>query len=299
MAESEAIALFLHATRSGLFTMDWHLVCASCGHLVESLRSMGNLHSHYSCDWCFAENEATLDDLIHVTFTVSPEIRRLAFHEPDTLPIEDFYFKYRMAKDIRPLPQPLDPTLQIAQGTRPLPPPAETTFADVVLSWTKLLTYLKPGEMQTIELDAPSGSFYRISDLLNNTVCVLMLGPALSKQIQHVQVALIDHKLRFVDKDLLPARLEAPPFQFNIEQVFNLPAGKIVFELENRNSEKSSVWIILAPQNFHPPRLEFEAFLSGKRLLTDPTFRELFGDEALDESQNIGMQSTLLEKLKR
>ena len=112
-----------------------------------------------------------------------------------------------------------------------MPPPAETTFADVVLSWTKLLTYLKPGEMQTIELDAPSGSFYRISDLLNNTVCVLMLGPALSKQIQHVQVALIDHKLRFVGKDLLPARLEAPPFQFNIEQVFNLPAGKIVFEL--------------------------------------------------------------------
>ena len=65
MAESEAIALFLHATRSGLFTMDWHLVCASCGHLVESLRSMGNLHSHYNCDMCFAENEATLDDSIH------------------------------------------------------------------------------------------------------------------------------------------------------------------------------------------------------------------------------------------
>jgi class 3 adenylate cyclase len=291
MAESEAIALFLHATRSGLFTMDWHLVCGSCGHLVESLRSMGNLHSHYTCDWCFAENEATLDDLIHVTFTVSPEIRRLAFHEPDTLPIEDFYFKYRMAKDIRPLPQPLDPTLQIAQGTRPLPPPAETTLADVVLSRTKLLTYLKPGEMQTIELDAPIGSFYRISDLLNNTVCVLMLGPALSEQIQHVQVALIDHKLRFVDKDLLPARFEAPTFQFNFEQVFNLPAGKIVFELENRTSERSSVWIVLAPQNLHPPRLEFEAFLSGKRLLTDPTFRELFGDEALDESQNIGIKN--------
>ena len=291
MAESEAIALFLHATRSGLFTMEWHLVCASCGHLVESLRSMGNLHSHYKCDLCFAENEATLDDFIHVTFTVSPVIRRLAFHEPNTLPIEDFYFKYRMAKGIRPLPQPLDPTLQIAKGTRPLPPPAETTLADVVLSRTKLLTYLKPGEMQTIELDAPIGSFYRISDLLNNTVCVLTLGPELSEQIQHVQVALIDHKLRFVDKDLLPARLETPTFHFNIEQVCNLPAGKIVFELENRTSERSSVWIILAPQNFHPPRLEFEAFLSGKRLLTDPTFRELFGDEALDESQNIGIKN--------
>jgi hypothetical protein len=62
MAESEAIALFLHATRSGLFTMEWQLVCSGCGHLVESLRSVGNLHSHYGCAWCFTENEASLDD---------------------------------------------------------------------------------------------------------------------------------------------------------------------------------------------------------------------------------------------
>jgi len=289
MAESEAIALFLHATRSGLFTMEWHLVCASCGHLVESLRSMGNLHSHYNCDMCFAENEATLDDFIHVTFTVSPEIRRLVFHEPETLPIEDFYFKYRMAKGIRPLPLPGEPTFQMTKGTRPVP--AEPTFADVVLSWTKLLTYLKPGERQTIEVDAPIGSLYRISDLLNNTVCVVMLGPALSEQIQHVQIALIDHKLRIIDKDVQPAKFETPTFHYNIEQVCTLPGGKIVFELENRTAEMSSVWMILAPQNVHPPRLEFEAFLSGKRLLTNPTFRDLFGDEVLDESQNISIKN--------
>src|SRR5215469_1075154 len=272
MAESEAIALFLHATRSGLFTMEWHLVCTSCGHLVESLRGMGNLHSHYNCDMCFAENEATLDDFIHVTFTVSPEIRRLVFHEPETLPIEDFYFKYRMAKGVRPLPLPGEPAL-----------------VDVLLSWTKLLTYLKPGEKQTIELDAPIGSFYRISDLLNNTVCVVMLGPALSEQKQHVQVALTGQKLRIVDMEVLPAK--PPTFDYNIEEVCTLPGGKIVFELENRTSERSSVWITLFSQDFHPPLLEFEEFLSGKRLLTDPTFRDLFGDEALDEAQSISIKN--------
>ena len=190
---------------------------------------MANLHSHYACDLCFAENEATLDDSIHVTFTVSPEIRRIAFHEPDALPIEDFYFKYRMAK-----------------GIRPLPLPAEPTVVDVLLSLTKLLTYLKPGERQTIELDAPIGSLYRISDLLNNTVCVVMLGPALSEQKQHVQVALTGQKLRIVDMEVLPAK--PPTFDYNIEQVCTLPGGKIVFELENRTSERSSVWMILGPQ---------------------------------------------------
>ena len=274
MAESEAIALFLHATRAGVFIMEWHLVCASCGHLVESLRSMGNLHSHYDCDMCFAENEATLDDCVHVTFTVSPEIRTLAFHEPDTLPIADLYFKHRLAKGIRRLQQPGEPTL-----------------VEFKLSLTKLLTYLEPGESQAIELDAPIGSFFRICDLLNNTVCVVTLGPELSEQKQHVQVALIDHKLRVVDKDVVPAKLETPTFRYNIEQLCNLPGGKIVFELENRTSKRSSVWIILAPQDISPPRLEFEEFLSGKRLLTDPTFRELFGDEALNEAENIGIKN--------
>jgi class 3 adenylate cyclase len=274
MAESEAIALFLHATRSSLFTMEWQLVCAGCGHLVESLRSVGNLHSHYGCNLCFSENEATLDDFIHVTFTVSPEIRRLAFHEPETLPIEDFYFKYRMSKGIRPLPLPGEPTLN-----------------DILLSFTKLLTYLKAGERQTIEVDAPIGSFYRISDLLNNTVCVVNLGPALDEHIQQVQVALIDHKLRIADKEVLPVKLETPTAHFNYEQGCTLPGGKIVFELENRTSERSSVWIILLPQDLHPPRLEFEAFLSGKRLLTDSVFRDLFGDETLGESQNISVKN--------
>ena len=274
MAESEAIALFLHATRSGLFTMEWQLVCAGCGHLVESLRSVGNLHSHYGCNLCFSENEATLDDLIHVTFTVSPEIRRLAFHDPDTLPIEDFYFKYRMSKGIRPLPWPGEPTLN-----------------DILLSLTKLLTYLNAGEKRTIEVDAPIGSFFRISDLLNNTVCVANLGPGLSEHTQRVQVALIDDKLRIVDKEVLPTKLETPTFRYNYEQSFTMPGGKIVFELENRTSKRSSVWIILLPKDVIPPRLEFETFLSGKRLLTDSVFRDLFGDETLAESQNIGVKN--------
>ena len=66
-----------------------------------------------------------------------------------------------------------------------------------------------------------------------------------------------------------------------------------MFELENRTSERSSVWIILLPQDLQPPRLEFETFLSGKRLLTDSVFRDLFGDEALGESQNIRSRISL------
>jgi len=113
----------------------------------------------------------------------------------------------------------------------------------------------------------------------------------LSEHIQPVQVALVDRKLRILDKEVLPAKLETPTFHYNYEQGCTLPGGKIVFEVENRTSERSSVWIILLPQDLHAPRLEFEAFLSAKRLLTDSVFRDLFGDEALDESQNISVKN--------
>src|SRR5262245_40276454 len=35
LSEVEAIDLFLHATKVGLFEMEWHLLCPSCGHIVE------------------------------------------------------------------------------------------------------------------------------------------------------------------------------------------------------------------------------------------------------------------------
>jgi hypothetical protein len=122
----------------------------------------------------------------------------------------------------------------MSKGIRPLPLPGKPTLNDILLSFTKLLTYLKPGERQTIELDAPIGSFYRISDLLNNTVCVVNLGPVLDEHIQQVQVALIDHQLRIAEKEVLPVKLETPTAHFNYQQCCTLPGGMIVYEAHGR-----------------------------------------------------------------
>src|SRR5436853_7078249 len=44
MAETEAVDLFLQASKVGLFEMDWHIVCPHCGFIVDSLHSMSQLH---------------------------------------------------------------------------------------------------------------------------------------------------------------------------------------------------------------------------------------------------------------
>src|SRR5205085_656979 len=96
MAENEAIDLFLYASKNGLFEVEWHLVCAACGHIVESLRSMTHLHADFTCQVCSAEINASLDDFIQVSFTISPQVRDIAYHHPELLTMEDLYFKYHL-----------------------------------------------------------------------------------------------------------------------------------------------------------------------------------------------------------
>src|SRR5262249_50808141 len=45
----------------------------------------------YHCAFCNVDNEPTLDDMVEVSFTVNPRVRRIAAHNPDELPIWEYY----------------------------------------------------------------------------------------------------------------------------------------------------------------------------------------------------------------
>ena len=45
---------------------------------------------HYYCSLCASDYEPTLDELVEVTFTVNPRIRRIAAHDPDSLPFAEY-----------------------------------------------------------------------------------------------------------------------------------------------------------------------------------------------------------------
>ncbi len=99
LAEEEAIDLFLHASSLGLFDMNWILICPICSCVIDSFRALKNLQSHCRCTNCHVDLVAALDDMIAVTFTVNPAIRRIAYHDPETLPVEDYVFRYRSAEE--------------------------------------------------------------------------------------------------------------------------------------------------------------------------------------------------------
>jgi class 3 adenylate cyclase len=81
------IAAFLHASRLGLFEMQWNVLCPGCGGVLGANASLKTVHQDiYNCQLCSAGYEPSLDEMVDVTFTVGQRVRRIGAHDPDTLP---------------------------------------------------------------------------------------------------------------------------------------------------------------------------------------------------------------------
>ena len=86
--EGETIRTLVHSAQHGLFDMAWSAVCPGCGGVLEIGSALRTLNRpEYLCAFCRRSDEPTLDERVEVTFTVNPRIRRIAGHEPDTLPL--------------------------------------------------------------------------------------------------------------------------------------------------------------------------------------------------------------------
>jgi class 3 adenylate cyclase len=90
--EEEVIAGFLHASRLGLFEMSWNVLCPGCGGVLDANTSLKTVQSSaYTCSLCAAGYEPTLDEMVDVTFTVSPRVRHIQAHNPHELPPIEYF----------------------------------------------------------------------------------------------------------------------------------------------------------------------------------------------------------------
>src|SRR6478609_5608817 len=90
--EEHVIAAFLHAARLGLFEMSWNVMCPGCSGVLDANTTLKTLdQAEYNCALCAAGYETTLDNMVEVTFTVAPRVRRIAAHNPDELPTHEYY----------------------------------------------------------------------------------------------------------------------------------------------------------------------------------------------------------------
>jgi class 3 adenylate cyclase len=254
LAENEIIDLFLHATSLGLFSMDWSLYCPQCCCVVESFRSLKSLHNHYHCAFCQVGFDAALDEYIAVGFTVSPNIRKIQFHDPEQLSAWDKFFK----------------TQNTAEGLLPDGQPLVNAKAALARS----VTYLPAGENTSIEIEVDEGTIVGACPLGKAAVMVSIAGaPASGPQVLPVAYGekVDGHDTHELAPGKIVFTLANKTSERGMFAVAVLPPG---FDMD-------------APVHFIP-------FLNGKRLLTTQAFRDLFRSEVIRAQEGIGVKDIAL-----
>jgi class 3 adenylate cyclase len=90
--EERVISGFLHASRLGLFDLTWNVLCPGCGGVLDAHSTLKSLRPEdYHCGLCACGYEASVDEAVEVAFTVSPRVRRIAAHDPNSLPIWEYF----------------------------------------------------------------------------------------------------------------------------------------------------------------------------------------------------------------
>ena len=153
--EDATTGALVHAARLGIFDMSWNVICPGCGSVLETAAALKSVNRHqYFCSLCTTEYEPTLDQLIEVTFTVNPRIRRIAAHDPDRLPLPEFM-------------------RQVFWGSgSDLPEDVEDVIGRVTLD----LMELAPGEKAAMSLTLPRGSVVAFDPVTHATLFLDVTG---------------------------------------------------------------------------------------------------------------------------
>ena len=92
LPEERVLSGFLHASRLGIFDMTWNVLCPGCSGVLGAHDTLKSLKPEdYHCGLCAAGYETSIDEQVEVVFTVSPRVRRIAAHDPHTMPMWDYW----------------------------------------------------------------------------------------------------------------------------------------------------------------------------------------------------------------
>jgi class 3 adenylate cyclase len=247
--EEKTIAAFLHAARLGLFELSWNVLCPGCGGVLDASTTLKTVNrDEYDCMLCACGYKPTLDEMVEVTFTVSPRVRRIAAHSPETLSEVEYYRQIFWSSGVD-LPDALGETL------------AEFTIDSIELP---------PGEKAVLSVQLPNDF-------------VIVFDP-------------VTHATQFLDVKGEPTReRQALTMVFNpVKAPFGtveMRPGPLRLSLENRTDRRVLPALWIAGDRLHGLLGKRKAFLTAKRLLTNQTFRDVYGTDTLATDQRLKITS--------
>ena len=252
--EAQVIDLFLHARKASLLIMEWHYVCRGCGMIIESLDMLNAAGDHSFCKTCRVNRDTDLSDFVEIGFTVSKAVRKSRFHDPEALSAKEFFFDYEISANA------------LARGV--------TKARDFYRRHIVFCTYIEPGETRTFEVNLEPGFF------------ALQYGP------EFIVAPSSDNRVERIDithRDGRPA-----------EEMQKVAPGSLTYNLTNASPARilTAAFSLTeaereAPKGT-PPGFRLGGFLSGSRLLSTQTFRDLFPSETVMSAGGLAVKRMAL-----
>jgi class 3 adenylate cyclase len=301
--EYEAVDLFLHGAKAALFQMDWNVICPCCGKVMRSLRELHGLQAQNTCTVCFRRDKATLDDFVQVTFTVSPAVRRIRYHDPQTLALEEYLFEYLYEPSVRNV--------------------GFVTPQDAMRMFGRHQGLFHPGEIVTVETDLEPGLLSCVDAFSQQSFGLLAQGDP-DPETRRIKATLTETGFDVPLSPMDPGEFDLGPLSY-AGTFYPIRPGRVAVEFEQRTAAEAALMVIYFPifglpngltlpdgstigpietSTLDPsmvPEVGFESpRLTAKRLFATQTFHELFRAEVFQESEGFEVKdvSVLFTDLK-
>jgi len=265
LSEADGIDLFVHAAKAGLFEMDWLLLCAYCPQVAGSFRELDQVHPRFQCEFCNALNDVALDDYIQVVFTLSRSIRDIAFHNPETLSVEDYYLRYNFSKGFKP--------------------PHGMTHEQLVAALSRGFADIEARQQRSFDFEVAAGRFEVVD--LSHKLLLVFFADGEPAEPQTTLVQLESGRFLVPERPTESRDMILGDGRFSFRQAADLRPGKHTIHFENRTGDRGRFWFLQYPYGFQPHLVEYEPFLSGKRLLLTPSFGDLYKTQLVDEGESL------------
>ena len=189
-----------------------------------------------------------------MTFTVSPAVRRIRFHDPQSLPVEEYAFVYKATSE------------GVTEDGVP--------WVEVIKSLIRALSRLAPGTTVELEVDAAEGMLLGF-DMESDAHFGFMVSGDTAQAPQRVPITFGMGSCSPDSGSLAPGKV--------VFEVRNVTDRTGIFGV-----------LQFGPGVQPRGMLKFSPLLSGKRLLMTQTFRDFFRSEVIKATEGIAIRDITL-----
>ena len=234
----EALRIFIYGAKVGLFQFEWNFLCPLCGGREHSYENLNQLEKEsYLCTLCDRTVEVVADSHLEISFTLNSEISGYTHNPYDSM---GAYWAYHFSPSIV-WPEAVQKAFDEQQDLK--------FFA------------LAPGKRMKVTCGMNTMNKWRLISLDSHEICTIVMEGMPDQEEKPIQ---IEHTTSGFDK-----------------KEIHFKSNKCTFVVKNGTSRDMG-FIIGQPGNeklvsaieTYPPY--FKPFVTGKMILNNQLFRELF-----------------------